>query len=129
MLTQEPKIYLFDGTKIQTRSLQLENLTALHLQKSCQFWNDSAQGDFSLHYLRNKEKKENDFCLVNNEKIVAMIECKSGDMEISKNLIKFSKLLGCKSNFQLVDKPGYHRFYPAYGVHVLSYESFLSMLV
>jgi uncharacterized protein len=129
MLVQEPKIYLFDGTAIPERGLQLENLTALHLQKACHFWSDSAQGEYKLHYLRNKEKMEVDFCLLENNEVKMLLECKSNNTEISKSLLKFSAELNCPINIQLVDIAGYKNHYPAKNVSVLGYDVFLKMLV
>ena len=129
MLVQESKVYLFDGTQIGERGLRLENLTALHLYKSCHFWTDTAQGNFNLHYLRNKEKQEVDFCVVNDEKICMLVECKSSDTEISKSLLKYSKELQCEINIQLVDIVGYNRYYPAHNVRVFGYDLFLGALV
>jgi uncharacterized protein len=127
MLIAEPKIYLFDGSQIPTKGSQLENLVALHLLKAAHFWTDSAQGEFSLHYLRNKEKKEVDFCLVQDGLPKVLIECKSGETQIAEALISFSKLLKTTLNFQLVDIPGYCRHYPQLNTTVVAYDLFLSL--
>ena len=44
-----------------------------------------------LHYLRTKDGKEVDFCLVENQKISSIIEVKLSDKKISKSLIYFSE--------------------------------------
>ena len=55
-LKKEPKIYFYEWTEIESVGPRFENMLAVHLQKACHFWTDTGEGDFSLHYLRNKEK-------------------------------------------------------------------------
>jgi uncharacterized protein len=129
LLLQEPKLYLWDPLGIENEGALLENMTALHLYKACQFWNDSAQGQFSLHYLRNKEKEEVDFCIVKDKKIWMLVECKSSQKEPAAALIKFAKLFECKNNFQLVSVKEYDRRYPALNIRVMEYDLFLSCFV
>jgi hypothetical protein len=35
-------------------SKRLENLTALHLLKACQFWTDTAQGEYDLRFVKKR---------------------------------------------------------------------------
>lgn len=128
-LKAEPKLYLFDIIPVTTPGARLENLAALHLLKSCQFWTDAAHGEFDLRYVRDKEKHEVDFCVLNDGKPWMLVECKSGDIEVSPALPRFAAALGTRHNFQLVDKPGYRREYPALKVTVVDYERFFSGFV
>jgi len=58
--------------------------------------NDYEGEHFELKYLRTKDRKEVDFCLVNNNKIVEVIEAKNRDSDISQNLKYFCQ----KYNFK-----------------------------
>ncbi len=123
-----PKLYLFDILRIPVTSeaVRLENLTALHLLKACHLWTDSAQGEFDLRYVRDKEKREVDFLILRDGKPWILVECKSGELEPSRALVEFKRQLGVTRGFQLVRRPGYDRLYAATGVRVLDYERFLA---
>jgi hypothetical protein len=56
-LKVEPKLCLFDILHIpaEYRGKRLENLTALHLLKACQFWTDTAQGEYDLRFIRTRD--------------------------------------------------------------------------
>jgi predicted AAA+ superfamily ATPase len=126
----EPKMYLFDLLRIPKDHLgkRLENLTALHLLKAADFWTDSAQGEFSLHFVRDKSKREVDFLLVRDTKPWMLVECKSGNKEPSSSLKYFSQVLDPKHRVQLVSEPGYDRVFAEQNIRVLSYDKFFSFL-
>lgn len=128
-LLSEPKMYLFDILQIQNEGARLENLAALHLLKACDYWTDTAVGEFRLHYLRTKEKKEVDFLVVKDGKPWVLIECKSSDSQISESLAEYARHLKVEKAFQLVNKKGFYRKSPGTGIEVISYESFFSSWV
>jgi hypothetical protein len=41
--------------------MRFENIVALELWRAVSCWNALGKGDFSLHFVRNKEKQEADF--------------------------------------------------------------------
>jgi predicted AAA+ superfamily ATPase len=104
-IVKEQKIYLFNYPIIEDASFRFENMVALELYRAISNWNNLGLGDFSLHFIRNKEKEEVDFLLVNNRKPFLLIECKFTDTNISKNLVKFQNILKIPA-IQLVDKEG-----------------------
>lgn len=124
----EPKLYLFDTLRIPKENLakRQENLAALHLLKMCQFWTDTAQGEFELRFIRTKEKKEIDFAILRDNAVWMLIECKSNDRLPSKTLMEFTELLNPTYAYQLVSGDGYDRNFPALGIRVMSYEKFFS---
>jgi predicted AAA+ superfamily ATPase len=128
-LKREPKIYLFDPLTITDPGAALENTIALHLLKACHFWTDTAQGFFQLHYLRNKEKQEVDFCITRDKKVWMLVECKSSDTQISPALQKFTELLKPHWSIQTVEKKNYDHLNSTSGIRVMDTERFLSMLV
>jgi predicted AAA+ superfamily ATPase len=128
-LRAEPKLYLSDALPVESVGPRRENLAALHLLKACHFWTDTAQGEFSLHFLRTKEKEEVDFVVVRDRRPWMLVECKSDEKEPAPALRKFAALLGTKLNFQLVAVPGHDRAYPEPRIRVLDYDRFFSGLV
>lgn len=88
-LRKEAKIYLFDWSVVMDRSKQFENLMALHLLKACHAWNDFGLGDFDLHYVRDREKREVDFLISKEKKPWLLLECKSKDKTVDPSLPYF----------------------------------------
>jgi uncharacterized protein len=131
-LKAEPKLYLFDILHIPAEYVgkRLENLTALHLLKACQFWTDTAQGEYDLRFVRTRDGLEVDFLVLADRKPWMLVECKTGYKEPSKQLCRFGEMLKPKYRVQLVHEiKKYRREYPAYGVTILDYESFFSGLL
>jgi uncharacterized protein len=126
-----PKLYLFDFLRIPASApgARLENLVALHLLKACQYWTDTAQGEFDLHFVRDKEQREVDFLVVRDGKPWWLVECKSGQTDPTPALLYFRGKLGNPRCFQLVAKPGHDRAFPAHNLRVIHHEKFLAGLV
>ena len=126
-----PKLYLYDTLRLPLSAMpaRLKNLTALHLLKACHYWTDTAEGDFELFFVRDKEGREIDFLVVRDGRPFWLVECKFGDTQPSPALLHFGPMLGGPRAFQLVAKPGYDRVYAQTGVRVLDYERFFAGLV
>lgn len=92
-ISKEKKLYLFDYAGVESPAAKFENMVALELFRAVSNWNDLGLGNFSLHYLRNREKEEVDFLLSNNHKPFLLIEAKLSDDNAAKSLIKFQKVL------------------------------------
>jgi predicted AAA+ superfamily ATPase len=102
-LLKEPKIYLWDWSIVEDKGGKIENFIACHLFKAVNFWSDTGLGKYNLHYLRDKDKKEVDFLVTENNKPWFLVEVKSSAKEsISKNLYYFQKQTGAKHAFQVV---------------------------
>ena len=95
-LKKEAKIYLYDWTEIENPGHRFENLVAATLLKACHLWTDTGEGEFNLHYLRNKEKQEVDFLITKQRKPWLMVEAKiaekSPDIRTAK---RYREYLGC----------------------------------
>ena len=74
---KERKIYLLDAPRIEDPAARFENLAALELWRAVSCWNALGEGDFSLHFVRNKEKQEADFLIVEGRKPLLLIETNS----------------------------------------------------
>lgn len=107
-ITKERKLYLYDYAVIQDPAARFENMVALELLRAISNWNDLGWGDFSLHYVRNKDKEEADFLVAQSAKPLFLVECKFSDESIPKGLFKFQNALDVPA-VQLVNKPGVYR--------------------
>lgn len=105
-LKKEGKAYLWDFSEVPEKSARYENLVANHLLKACHYWTDSGEGEFALHFIRNKEKQEIDFLIARDGKPWLALESKWGDGEPSPNWKKFLPSLGNAMAVQLVAEPG-----------------------
>jgi predicted AAA+ superfamily ATPase len=101
-LSREAKVYLFDSTSIENEGPRFENIAALHLKKACDAWTDWGYGEFDLHYVRDKEKRECDFLITLYRKPYALIESKLSGDETDRNLIYFYERIKPKFAFQMI---------------------------
>ncbi len=105
-LKKEGKAYLWDFSEVTEKSARYENLVGSHLLKACHFWTDAGEGEFSLHFIRNKEKQEIDFLVAKDGKPWMAVETKWSDGAPSPNWKKFLPVLGNIMAVQLVAEPG-----------------------
>jgi predicted AAA+ superfamily ATPase len=126
-LKKEQKVFLWDYSEVENEGSRFENLVASHLLKWVHFLQDTFGLNISLHYLRDKEKREVDFCIVWDGKIFMAIEVKLSDTSVSKHLKYFQKKMDIPCSFQVVKKSGVD--FENDGVRVMSAEKFLSALV
>lgn len=129
-LRREAKWYLWDWTSLQDPGARFENLVAVHLKKYVDYVNDSGAGTLSLHYVRDKEKREVDFLVCSERNPFLLVECKVSDTTPASSLIYFGLQLGLKTVIQLV-QGGDGRIVEREGLRVLVLPaaSFLRRLV
>lgn len=97
-LLKTPKIYFFDTALVKKGvGEQFENLTAVNLYKHMMAKRDYVGENITLHYLRDKEKREVDFALAKDDLITEIIEAKYAESSISAHLIHFSKHYNLKA--------------------------------
>ncbi len=107
-ITKERKLYLYDHAAVPDPAARFENMVALELLRAVSNWNDLGLGDFSLHYVRNREKEEVDFLIAQERKPLLLVECKLSEEAVSKALLKFQAMLGVPA-VQLVNKAGVNK--------------------
>jgi len=101
-LKKEAKIYLIDYTEVSNIWARNENIIANSLLKFVNFLEDVFGYNIQLKYLRDKEKREVDFVITMDWKVKYLIEVKTNNTKVSKNLLYFKKLLWVKECFQVV---------------------------
>jgi predicted AAA+ superfamily ATPase len=102
-IQKERKIYLWDTPRIQDPAARFENMVALELYRAVVSWNDMGSGNFSLHFIKNKEKQEVDFLIAADHKPLVLVEAKLSDAEPSPALLKFQRFLNIPA-VQLFEK-------------------------
>lgn len=104
-ILKEKKLYLFNYPLIKDAAARFENMVALELLRAVRSWNEWGWGDFGLHYLRNKEKKEADFLIAKDRSPFLLIETKLTDTTPTPSLLAFQSILKVPA-VQLVHTPG-----------------------
>jgi predicted AAA+ superfamily ATPase len=92
-IQKEKKIYLWDTPRLKDPAARFENMVALELYRAITAWNDLGSGQFTLHFIKNKEKQEVDFLIANEGEPFLLIEAKFSDPEPSKALKIFQQAL------------------------------------
>lgn len=125
-LRREAKIYLYDHTEIEDPGARFENLVALHLRKLVDAWNDLGHGDFELHYVRDKERREVDFLVVERRKPFLLVEAKLSDTQPSAALAYFKSQMRVPHAVQVVRNDTVRR--ASSGVPVIAAERLLGAM-
>ena len=100
-LRKEAKLYFFEPTVIEDAGARFENTVALHLLKLVDTWNDRGYGDFSLGYVRDKERREVDFVIAEGIKPFALIEAKLSEDQPTPSLRYFHERIKPKVSLQV----------------------------
>lgn len=93
-IQKERKVYLLDTPRIKDPAARFENMVAIELWRAVSCWNAMGAGDFSLHFIKDKEHREVDFLIVNEREPFLLVECKSSDEQPSRALLAMQRALG-----------------------------------
>lgn len=100
---KEPKIYFYDVGMVRgDAGAVFENLVAMSLKKHLHFLEDTEGEENSLHFIRDKEKREIDFVIAVDRKAKTIIEAKYSDAAVSKHLQYFKDRMPNVEAIQLV---------------------------
>lgn len=69
-------------------------MVAIELWRAVSCWNALGAGDFSLHFIRDKEQREVDFLITNEREPLLLVECKLSDEQPSRALFAMQRALG-----------------------------------
>jgi len=131
-LRKEPKFYLWDWSLVDDEGGRCENLLASALLKAVHFWTDDGHGEFDLHFVRDKQKREVDFLVTRDAQPWLLVEAKHrGRGGLTKSLIYYQNQLRAPLALQVafdlpyVDRSCFELTAPA----IVPAQTFLSQLV
>lgn len=109
-IQKERKVYIFDAPRIKDPAARFENMVALELWRAISSWNAAGAGDFSVHFIKNKEQQEVDFLIADGREPVLLVECKLGDDQPAKALLAMQRALRVPAVQLVRSAPGYRTF-------------------
>lgn len=96
------KLYLWDWSEIEDPGARFENLVAGQLLKFCHFQEDTLGLKTELRYFKDVvTEKEVDFIVLQKNKPLFAVECKTGEKNLSSSLISNGKRLGIPKLYQV----------------------------
>ncbi len=93
-LLKASKWYLYDWTRIKDSHKRFENYIAVELNSRVSAWQDLTGMEFTLTYIRDKNKRETDFLILKERRPWLMVEAKYSDGPIENHHIAVSNILG-----------------------------------
>lgn len=129
-LIKDPKLFLWDWSALTDIGKRNENIIASHLLKAVHYWTDTGKGEFGLHYLRTKEKKEVDFIVTKDSQPLFMVEVKTSEQALSPHLIYFKERLNIPYAFQVTLNLPFEdvNCFETPGIFIVSAQTFLSQI-
>jgi len=109
-IQKERKVYLWDAPRIEEPAARFENMIAMELWRAVTNWNDLGYGQFSLHFIKNKEQQEVDFLIANGRKPIVLTEAKTSEIQPSSALRKFQNALNIPAVQLIAEDEGYRIF-------------------
>lgn len=98
---KERKLYLWDWSMTPEGGPRFENLVASQLLKYCHFLEDTEGHAMELRFLRDTDKRELDFVVLQNRKPLFAVECKSGERALSPAVRYFAERTSIPRFFQV----------------------------
>lgn len=98
---KEQKIYFWDWTQNEEVGPLFENLVASQLLKYCHYREDTEGYKMELRFLRDTDKREVDFVVLQNKKPLFAVECKTGERVLSNHIKYFAERTNIPSFYQV----------------------------
>ena len=98
---KEQKLYLWDWSLVTEPGYRFENLVACQLLKYCHFREDTEGVKMELRYIRDTDKREIDFVVLENNKPLFAVECKTGERSLSSAILYFKQRLDIPQFYQV----------------------------
>lgn len=105
-LLKASKCYLYDWTRVEDPAGRLENFVAVELNTRIHLWNDLTGAEFTLFYIRDKDKKETDFLITKKKQPWLMVEVKYSDSSVDNHHLTHARALGNVPVVQLCFEKG-----------------------
>ncbi|MCX8111377.1 MAG: AAA family ATPase [Syntrophorhabdaceae bacterium] len=102
-IKKETKLYFFDWTNVKDRGFRFENFIAVTLIKMATRLTETGVGVYEIMYIRDREKREVDFVLIEDGKPLALFEAKEGETSLSTSGRYFSERLNIPF-YQIVNR-------------------------
>ena len=87
---KERKVYLWDWSAVEDPGARLENLVASQLLKYCHFIEDTEGHPMELRFLRDTDKREVDFVVLQGRRPLFAVECKTGAQGVGASVRYFA---------------------------------------
>jgi uncharacterized protein len=97
---KERKLYLWDWSAVSDPGPRFENLVAAQLLKYCHLLEDTQGLPMELRYMRDTDKREVDFVVVQGRKPLFAVECKTAERNVDPALSYFAERTGISRFFQ-----------------------------
>ena len=128
-IKKEKKHYHYDWSLVQESGARFENLIACHLLKWVQYQEDVFGSPMTLHYLRDRDQREVDFVIAQNQKALQLIECKlSTPKETPKSLRYFSERIPDAEAIVLCLE-SIEPYVDRYGIRYMAAKEYLKKLI
>jgi hypothetical protein len=127
-IKKERKIFFFDWNAISEPGGRFENFVAVHLLKWVYYEQDVNGRNLDLRFYRDKNHREVDFVVLENNKPILLIEAKIGDSEITQGL-KYLKKSYPLARAMQVHLNGKKEFINDLGIECRHVHNFLNELV
>jgi len=98
---KEQKLYMLDWSRVSTDGERFENFVACQLLKYCHFLEDTEGYRTELRFLRDTDKREIDFVVVQDRKPLFAVECKTGERQINKAAYYFRERTNIPKFYQV----------------------------
>lgn len=96
------KLYLWDWSEVEGTGARFENMVASHLLKFCHHQEDTKGIKTELRYFKDVvTEREIDFIVLQKNKPLFAVECKTGERELSKSLTMNGKRLKIDRLYQV----------------------------
>jgi predicted AAA+ superfamily ATPase len=105
-IKKQAKVYLYNWVEVPVPGARFENLVAMHMLKTVRLWRAMGEGEFDLHYVRDKEKREVDFLITAQRKPWCLVECTLEDESPASALRYYQEKLSVPWAVQVVQKSG-----------------------
>ena len=98
---KEQKLYFWDWSQAPRGGARFENLVASHLLKFCHFREDTEGHRMELRFIRDTDKREIDFVVLQDQKPLFAVECKSGEKNVANAIYYYQERTNIPKFYQV----------------------------
>lgn len=120
---KEQKLYFWDWSALPDEGARFENLVACQLLKYCHYRQDTEGYAMELRYVRDTDKREVDFVVLEDGAPKFAVECKLADTDCSPHLKYFRDRTSIPEFYQVHTRG--KDYVLARGIRVLPFERFV----